>query len=70
MNMDLKGHRKAMKAWLMNVRFTAEYHQLAMEYIAEAEHQDGEEYWDQFQDYKELAEDFDAYCYAVKQNEE
>lgn len=32
------------------------------EYIAEAEHQDGYGYWDQFKNIDELLEDFDLYC--------
>ena len=66
MNMNLKERRAACKAWLRNVRFTTEYKRMAEEYIAESEHQEGEEYWDQFQDFRELAEDFDAYCDAAR----
>jgi hypothetical protein len=35
------------------------------EYIREAEHQDGEEYWDNFETLEELAEDFKLYKEAI-----
>jgi hypothetical protein len=43
---------------------------LVEEYIAEAEHQDGPEYWDQFEDLNDLLADFDLYAMAAEDSDE
>lgn len=40
------------------------------EYINEAEHQDGEEYWDQFDDLEDLTTDYNLYWDSIAGTDE
>ena len=46
--------------WTQAIKATG--HPRAQEYISECEHQDGYGFWDNFNHFDEVIEDFDRYC--------